>query len=109
MQANKVERIDLLPSLSASRAKSEGEKSIEISEGVGSAKEEPNERYNKAQRIIVLDGQRLQQVKVGCKVEQTIVVIDGYAYMLPAGDGCVTTDGQLFFPWEKLMKNRLWG
>jgi len=63
VQANKVEKqlqmmphIDLLPNLSASRAKIEGEKSIGISEGVGSAKEEPNERYNKAQMIIVLAG-----------------------------------------------------
>jgi len=46
--------IDLVLNLSASRAKSEGEKSTGISEGVGSA-EEPNERYNKAQRIIVSD------------------------------------------------------
>ena len=47
--------IDLVPNLSASRARSEEEKLIGISEGVGSAKEEPNERYNKAQRIIVFD------------------------------------------------------
>jgi len=62
VQANKVEKqlqmmlhIDLVPNLSASRAKSEGEKSIGISEGVGSAKEEPNERYDKAQMIIVFE------------------------------------------------------
>ena len=96
MQVNKVEKqlqmmlhIDLVPNLSASRAKIEGEKSIGISEGVGRAKEEPNERYNKAQRIIVLDGQHLQWVRVECNVEQTVVVIDGYVYIFPAGDGCV--------------------
>jgi len=62
VQANKVEKqlqmmlhIDLVPNLSASRAKIEGEKSIGMSEGVGSAKEEPNERYNKAQMIIVFE------------------------------------------------------
>jgi len=96
VQVNKVEKqlqmmphIDLVPNLSASRVKSEGEKSIGMSDGVGSAKEEPNERYNKAQRIMVLERQYLQWVKVGCKVEGTVVVIDGYVYMFPAGDGCV--------------------
>jgi len=48
--------IDLVLNLSASRAKSEGEKSTGISEGLGvGSAEEPNERYNKAQRIIVSD------------------------------------------------------
>ena len=98
MQVNKVEKqlhmmlhIDLVPNLSASRAKSEGEMLIGVSEGVGSAKEELNERYSKAQRIIVLDGQHLQWVKVGCKVKQTVVVIEGYVYIFPADDGCVHT------------------
>ena len=82
--------IDLVPNLSASRAKSEWEMSIGMSEGVGSAKEEPNERYSKVQRIIVLEGRYLQQVRVGWKDEQRIVVVmDGYVYMFPAGDGCV--------------------
>jgi len=69
VQANKVEKqlhmmlhIDLVPNLSASRAKGEEGMSMGMSEGVGSAKEEPNDRYNKAQMIIVLDGQHLQWV-----------------------------------------------
>ena len=72
--------IDLLPNISASRVRSEGDMWIEVSDGVGSANEEPNERYNKAQRIIVFD----VSVEVGSKVEQAIVIIDGLAYMLPA-------------------------
>ena len=84
MQANKVEKqlhmmlhIDLVPNLSTSRGKSEVGISTGMSDGVGSAKEEPNERYSKAQRIIVSEG-RLLKAKVGCKVEQTVIVIDGY-------------------------------
>ena len=53
--------IDLVPNLSASREKIEGEKSIGISEGVGSAKEEPNERYNKAQIIIAFEVSSLRE------------------------------------------------
>jgi len=74
--------IDLVPNLSASRAKGEGEKSIGISEGVGSAKAELNERYNKAQRIIVLAGRYLQWVKVGFAVEHVVIaLIVGLVYM----------------------------
>jgi len=62
VQANMVDKqlqtmfhIDLVPNLSMSRAKSE-EMSIGMSEGVGSAKDKLDERYNKAQRIILLEG-----------------------------------------------------
>jgi len=68
-QLHMILHIDLVPNLSASRAKGEGDMLIEISEGVGRAEEQPNERYNKAQRIIVLDGQYLQWVKVRFEVE----------------------------------------
>jgi len=44
--------IDLVPNLSASRAKSGEEMSMGMSDGVGNAKE-PKEKYIKAQRIIV--------------------------------------------------------
>ena len=54
-QLQMMVHIDLVPNISASRVKSEGEMWIGLSDGVGSANEEPNERYNKAQRIIVLD------------------------------------------------------
>ena len=79
--------IDLVPNLSASRAKFKGKKSIGMSDGVGSAKEVPNDRYIKAQRIIVLEGRYLQWVKVGFAVEQVIIVIiDGLVYMhVPSG------------------------
>ena len=92
MQANIVEKqlqimfhIDLLPNISASRVRSEEEMWIGVSDGVGSANEDPNERYNKAQRIIVFD----VSVKVGFEVKQAIVMINGQTYMLPAVDGCV--------------------
>ena len=53
--------IDLVPNLSASRARSDGDMWIGmLAEGVGSAEEEPNERYSKAQRIIVLEGRYLR-------------------------------------------------
>ena len=71
MQANIVEKqlqimfhIDLVPNLSALpllRGKSEGEMSIGMLEGVGSAKEKLDERYSNAQRIMLL-GQHLQNV-----------------------------------------------
>jgi len=92
VQANIVEKqlqimfhIDLLPNISASRVRSEEEMWIGVSDGVGSANEDPNERYNKAQRIIVFD----VSVKVGFEVKQAIVMINGQTYMLPAVDGCV--------------------
>lgn len=62
MQANIVEKqlqimfhIDLVPNLSALRTKSEGGMSIGMLEGVGSAKEKLDERYSKAQRIMLLE------------------------------------------------------
>jgi len=54
VQANMVEQqlqimfhIDLVPNISALRAKSEGEMLVGNSEGVGRAKEKPNEMYSK--------------------------------------------------------------
>jgi hypothetical protein len=46
---------DLVPNLSTLRAKSEGGMLIGMSEGVGRAREEPNERYtySKVKRIIL--------------------------------------------------------
>jgi hypothetical protein len=44
---------DLVPNLSTLRTKSEGGMSIGMSEGVGRAREEPNERYSKVKRIIL--------------------------------------------------------
>jgi len=84
--------IDLVSNLSASRAKGEREKSIGISEGVGSAKEEANERYNKAQRIIVLEGRYLQWVEVVFAVERVItpaLYISGWWLCIMFLDGCV--------------------
>jgi hypothetical protein len=43
---------DLVPNVSTLRAKSEGGMSIGMSEGVGRAREEPNERYSNVKRII---------------------------------------------------------
>ena len=43
---------DLVPNWSTLRTKSEGGMSIGMSEGVGRAKEEPNERYSKVKRTI---------------------------------------------------------
>jgi hypothetical protein len=71
-----MSHIDLVPNLSALRAKSEGGTSIRMSEEVGSAKEKLNERYSKAQRIILLEGRCLQNVKLGGKcVEQSVLVV----------------------------------
>jgi hypothetical protein len=60
LQANMVDKqlqimfhSDLVPNLSTLRAKSESEMSIGMSEGVGRAREEPNERYSKVKRIIL--------------------------------------------------------
>ena len=65
VHANMVEKqpqimfhIDLVPKLSALpllREKSEGGMSIGVPEGVGSAKEKLDERYIKAQRIMLLE------------------------------------------------------
>ena len=44
--------IDLVPNISALRAKSEGEMLVGRAEGVGRAKEKSNERYSKDKRII---------------------------------------------------------
>jgi predicted ATPase with chaperone activity len=44
---------DLVPNVSTLRAKSEGEMSIGMSEGVGRAREVPNERYSKVKIIIL--------------------------------------------------------
>ena len=79
--------IDLVLNISASRAKSEEGMSMGMSEGVGSAKEEPNERYIKAQRIIVLEGRYFQWVKVRFAVERVIIaIIDDLVYMyVPSG------------------------
>jgi len=47
--------IDLVPNISALRAKSEGEMLVGSSEGVGRAKEKPNVMYSKVKRIIFLE------------------------------------------------------
>ena len=52
-QLQMILQIDLVPNVSASQANNEEEMSMGMSDGVGSAKEEPNEKYIKAQRIIV--------------------------------------------------------
>lgn len=60
-----------------------------MSEGVGSAKEELNERYsNKVQRIIDSEGHF--RVKIGFEVEQAIIIINGLVYIFPAVDGYVS-------------------
>jgi hypothetical protein len=62
VQANMVEKqlqimfhIDLVPNVLGLRARSEGGMSVGRSEGVGRAKEKPNERYSKVKRIIFLE------------------------------------------------------
>ena len=71
VQANRVEKqlqmifhIDLVPNSSSPRANSEGDTLNTSSEGVGSAKDESDEKYSNTQRIILLDGRCLQNVKV---------------------------------------------
>jgi hypothetical protein len=44
---------DLVPNVSTLRTKNEDGMSIGLSEGVGRAREEPNERYSKVTRIIL--------------------------------------------------------
>ena len=63
--------IDLIPNLSTLRAKSEGKKSIGISEGVGRAREEPNERYSKIKRIILPAPVELKDFK---QVEEFVIL-----------------------------------
>ena len=61
-------QIDLVSNLSALpllRAKSEGEMSMGMPEGAGSAKEKLDERYSKAHRIILLGGRYLRNVIKG--------------------------------------------
>jgi hypothetical protein len=60
VQANRVEKqlqimphIDLVPNISALRVNNDGGMSVGRSEGVGRAKEEPSERYNKIKMIIL--------------------------------------------------------
>ena len=52
-QLQSMFHIDLVPKLSTLWVKSEGRMSIGMSEGVGTAREEPNERYSKVKRIIL--------------------------------------------------------
>ena len=54
------------------RAKSGGEKSIGMSEGVGSANEEPNERYIKAQRIILYRVGTFKGWELGSKLNRRL-------------------------------------
>jgi hypothetical protein len=61
VHANRVDKqlhimlhIDLVPNLSTLRDKSEGGRPIGMSEGVGRAMEEANERYSKVKKIIIL-------------------------------------------------------
>ena len=59
---------DLVPNWSTLRAKSEGGMSIGMSEGVGKAREEPNERYSKVKRIILSAAVDLKGLKTSRSV-----------------------------------------
>ena len=96
--------IDLVPNLSILREKSEGGMSIRMSEGVGRVMEEPNERYSKVKRIIILPALvelkgfkarprvcyvrkvRVRRVAVHCQWMRAVrvIVLSGVAVLRPA-------------------------